>query len=66
MENAIKFKVPLKEDCNYGNSWYEVPYLGQETIYEEIANKPKFDQTFENNSPDDPPFPLASASWLFL
>ena len=37
-----------------GNSWYEVPYLGQETIYEEIANKPKFDQTlsgFSNKTP---------------
>lgn len=37
-----------------GNSWYEVPYLGQETIYEEIANKPKFDQSlsgFSNKTP---------------
>ena len=37
-----------------GKSWYEVPYLGQETIYEEIANKPKFDQTlsgFSNKTP---------------
>ena len=37
-----------------GNSWHEVPYLGQETIYEEIANKPKFDQTlsgFSNKTP---------------
>ena len=37
-----------------GNSWYEVPYLGQETIYEEIANTPKFDQTlsgFSNKTP---------------
>lgn len=37
-----------------GNNWYEVPYLGQETIYEEVANKPKFDQTlsgFSNKTP---------------
>ena len=23
MENAMKFKVPIKVDCNYGINWYE-------------------------------------------
>ena len=23
MEKAIKFKVPLKVDCNFGENWYE-------------------------------------------
>jgi phage-related baseplate assembly protein len=27
-----------------GNNWYEVPYLGQETIFEETPNKVRYDQ----------------------
>jgi hypothetical protein len=37
-----------------GNEWYNVPYLAQETIFEEVENKPKFDQTlsgFSNSTP---------------
>jgi hypothetical protein len=29
-----------------GNKWHEVPYLGQETIYEEIQNNAKYDTEF--------------------
>lgn len=49
-----KFKTLQFNDPNFieivdcvdsdGNNWYEVPYLGQETIFEELPNKPKNDQ----------------------
>jgi hypothetical protein len=64
MEAPIKFQKLEFNDPSFigmigctdsdGNSWHEVPYLGQETIFEEIENKPKFDQTlsgFSNKTP---------------
>lgn len=52
--NPEKFKTLQFNDPNFieivdcvdsdGNNWYEVPYLGQETIFEELPNKPKNDQ----------------------
>ena len=56
-----KFKLEAKDviaiesivDAD-SNTWYEVPYLAQDTIFEQVANKPSVDPTTSPDSEDSP------------
>jgi len=49
--NVIAIESVTDADSNI---WYEVPYLAQDTIFEQVANKPSVDPTTAGDAADSP------------
>jgi len=49
--DVIAIESVTDEDSNI---WYEVPYLAQDTIFEQVANKPSVDSTTAADADDSP------------